>query len=65
MEKIYDNLLTVIENGLSEHIDLISKLNEKLKEDEQLDFQSVADINESILALRRLLTPCQAEKGEK
>lgn len=51
-------LLTVIENGLTEHINLLNKINEKLKGDNDFwDYQTAAETNEALVELRRLLTP--------
>ena len=56
----FDSYLTLLENALSEHISLLKSVN-KTHKPETLegywDYQTVADANEALVELRRILTP--------
>lgn len=54
-----ESLLTVIENGLSEHIALLKEINKgnQYNNVDMWDYQTAAESNEAIIELRRLFTP--------
>lgn len=63
MNKQIESLLTIIENGLSEHIHLLKMVNEKSNQETQegfYDYQTAAESNEALNALRSILSKEEA-----
>lgn len=56
----FDSYLTLLENALSEHISLLKEVNKNHKPETMegyWDYQTVAEANEALVELRRILTP--------